>query len=585
MKIDTVVEMNFVKNGNFNYIKKSITPPLIFLLLSVFLSWKMYEFPKSLFALKVFETDGIFTQIQMQTLLDGALFNKTDHLGFPYGFSQWSSPQFSFVDGLIFWILGKLFNFTNYGFLSIFGLITLFLNAVTYFWLAKVYKFNLFVQYLFGLAAVFNPYVLNSLMHPHVMKIFSIPIFLILIKYVISNRRFLTKEKFFLFFILLSISLFWINVFFAIFLISSIILYLLKIFGLGNYSNFQITSIKLLLLTSVILIFNSIFYLINKDITGQNGREAWHSDIFSGKFTDVLVSSPFLNQLFNSNFEKLKIGASAESWAMMLGISLSISFLFMFFIILSGNFIKLTQDLNFLILIATITFFLFITGGLSNLQAAFFVILNSESPMRAWSRLSILIASIGLLFIFSSLNNRKILSNFIVGFFTFTLLLDLIYLPRLFDAKQNWSQSEYFNSVNYIKENLKPCPILQIPIDTYLVPQGALDKATRYYWTNFIPYLLLHEFKWTAGTYVGTKGWQNLENLPTELSRSNFDELSKTYCAIYFDKNFSDYQIARKAGINFQEGVWPGLNISPDLKPNFEDSRFSLYLLNDFKKY
>ena len=553
--------------------------------LAYLLSWKMFEFPKSLFTQKVFETDGIFTQTQIQTLVSGPLLFKNDHLGFPFGFSQWSSPQFSFTDQIFFKILGTFFNFSNYGYISILGFVIILINALTFFWLAKTFQFRISVQYFFGLIGASNPYVLNSVIHPHVMKIFIIPVFLILLKYFSSYKIISKKEKFIILLLLLSSSLFWVNVFFAIFFISTSVLLLLELFGYLKDKSILFISLKFLFIASLTLFFNSIFYLINLGITGENGREIWHSDLFSGKFTDILVSSPFINHVFNTYFERLKLGASAESWAMMLGIPLALSFVYVFLFIIGGVFINLSKELSFLILIAIISTFLFVTGGLSNLQAAIFAILDSESPMRAWSRISILIGSIGLILIFLTLKNVKIWNYSLIIFFTFTLILDLIFTPRLFNAESNWNKNEYFNSVTYIKKNLKPCPVLQLPIDTFLVPQGALDKANRYYWANFTPYIFLPDFKWTAGTYVGTKGWEYLINLPTNLDKTDFKHLSQTYCAIYFDKNFSDYQIARKAGINFEEGNWPGLKISISINPDYEDSRFNIYLLDANTKY
>ena len=580
MKLDKVVKMATTTKLQSKFYQKIQFTILVYVFLSYLLSWKMFEFPKSLFAQKVFETDGIFTQTQIQTLVSGPLFFKNDHLGYPFGFSQWSSPQFSFTDQIFFKILGKLFNFSNYGYISILGFIIILINSLTFFWLAKAYEFSISTQYFFGLLAAVNPYVLNSIMHPHVMKIFIIPVFLILIKYFSFHKAISKKEKILIFFILISSSLYWVNVFFAIFLISTFTLVLLKLFGYLKDKKIITISLKLFFITSLTLFFNSIFYLMNKDITGENGRETWHSDLFSGKFTDILVSSPFINHVFNEYFEKIKLGASAESWAMMLGFPLTISFAYILLIIIGGVFIKLKNDLNFLMLIAIISILLFVTGGLSNLQAAFFAILDSESPMRAWSRVSILIGSIGLILIFSALKYFKRWNDSLLLFFTFLLMLDLIFTPRLFNAESNWNENEYFSSVSYIKNNLNPCPVLQIPVDTFLVPQGALDKATRYYWTNFTPYIFLPDFKWTSGTYVGTNGWAYLANLPTTIDKSDFEQLSQKYCAIYFDKNFSEYQIARKAGLNFQEGNWPGIKILNTIRPDFEDSRFAIYLLH-----
>ena len=51
------------------------------------------------------------------------------------------------------------------------------------------------------------------------------------------------------------------------------------------------------------------------------------------------------------------------------------------------------------------------------------------------------------------------------------------------------------------------------------------------------------------------------------------------HASIVFDKNFSQYQIDRKAGLNMTQGQWPGLRISNSLLPEYEDTRYSVYII------
>jgi hypothetical protein len=89
----------------------------------------------------------------------------------------------------------------------------------------------------------------------------------------------------------------------------------------------------------------------------------------------------------------------------------------------------------------------------------------------------------------------------------------------------------------------------------------------------------LPEFNWTAAIYTNSLGWNELEKLPSTITEETFSQISKTYCAVLFDKNFSQYQIDRKAGLNGTQGLWPGLQIDSETLPEFEDTRFSIYLL------
>jgi hypothetical protein len=202
--------------------------------------------------------------------------------------------------------------------------------------------------------------------------------------------------------------------------------------------------------------------------------------------------------------------------------------------------------------------------------------------MRTWSRLSILIAILGLVIFYLLIENKmkKSFALFVASLIFLFSIIDLISMEKYIDDKSNWADQEHYKSVTFIGENLNPCPILQLPADTYLLPQGALDKALRFYWTNLIPYVILPEFNWTSATYTDSYGWTNvIEKLPIEIQPQDLTSLSKDYCAIYFDKDFSQYQIDRQAGLKGTIGLWPGLRISPELIPDYEDTRFSIYLI------
>jgi hypothetical protein len=312
---------------------------------------------------------------------------------------------------------------------------------------------------------------------------------------------------------------------------------------------------------------------------GDRDRLAWQSDLFSGKFTDVLLGSPFLNR-YISQLQNIIPGASPETWAMMLGIPLMISFVFGLYF--SISFISPLEKNNLFSAfkqLSIVSILFFVLGGLSNLQASFFVIIGSASPMRTWSRLSILIAILGLCLFFLtfkiSLKRAKIIAAPLLIF----ALVEILSVNKLFDAKSNWSEQELYGAVTFIEKQLDPCPVLQLPIDTYLLPQSALDQGYRYYWSGLVPYVALPEFNWTAAIYTNSLGWNELEKLPSTITKETFSKISKTYCAILFDKNFSQYQIDRKAGLNGTQGLWPGLRIDTDVLPEFEDTRFSIFLL------
>jgi hypothetical protein len=141
----------------------------------------MFAFPASLSITKIFETDGIFTQVQIQSFIDGAIFGSTDNLAFPYGYSHWISPQFGPLDSLLIWILGNFSSISNYGLLSIIGILTLILNLGSMYYLGFKINKNRLTAFTFGLIGLTTPFAINSLIHVHVMKIFIIPTVLIML--------------------------------------------------------------------------------------------------------------------------------------------------------------------------------------------------------------------------------------------------------------------------------------------------------------------------------------------------------------------------------------------------------------------
>ena len=134
----------------------------VYALLLLFISNRIYAFPSSLSLTKIFETDGIFTQVQIQSFIDGALFGSTDNLGYPIGYSHWVIPQFGIVDATIIWLLGNLTSITNYGLLTIAGILTLVLNLGSMYYLGFKINKNRVTAFSFGLIGLTTPFAINS---------------------------------------------------------------------------------------------------------------------------------------------------------------------------------------------------------------------------------------------------------------------------------------------------------------------------------------------------------------------------------------------------------------------------------------
>jgi hypothetical protein len=537
----------------------------------------LFEFPLSLNTSFIWETDGLLSQAQIQSIIDSGIFGSTNHLGYPYGFTQWNNPEISYIHALIIWLFARFFSITSYGFITLIAFTSVFLNSLFMYILASRVLKNRYFNYLFLLFGLLIPYSLYSLGHPHVITIYVYIALIILLINIDSVSR---KSIALFLIVLLSTNMFQlITITFIVSIL--IIVYLINFLIFRQNLNLLKNLLKIYFSILSIFLLNVFNFVYHSSINGQNGRTAYQSDIFAGKLTDLILSSPFLNK-FIPNLVDLQNGVSGE--IRQVGLPLVISIFFgLFFILIYPSFQIKDNGIKVLTSLFIITTLTFITGGFGNLQASLFVILGEISPMRSWSRLSILLGLISLVLLVVFLSERfgPKATNFFTSFIFLLAVLDFSQIPRDSKFQSNFNKIEESGFIKYIDSNIAPCPILQLPIDTYFLPQSSLDKGWRYYWNGMIPYVVLPEFSWTAATYVDSPGWDSLANLPTEIDQETISSLKLKYCAIVFDKNFSQYQIDRKAGLNSTQGLWPGLRISSSIVSNFEDTRYSVYLIND----
>ena len=572
-----VIHKNRVKTIINRIFQTRFFPALVSFTGAIFVTYYLFNFPFSLTNSFVWETDGLLSQAQIQSIIDSGIFGSTNHLGYPFGFTQWNNPEISYTHALAIWLLAKFFSITSYGFIILIAFTTVFLNSFFMYILASRILNNRNFNYLFLLFGLLIPYSLYSLGQPHVITIYVYIALIILLLRIDSVSR---KSIVFFLVVLLSTNMFQLI---TITFIASILIVVYLINFLIIRENLNLLKNLLKIYFSILFIFllNVVNFAYHSSISGQNGRTAYQSDIFAGKLTDLILSSPFLNN-FIPNLVDLQNGVSGEIRQVGLPFILTI-FFGLFFILVYPSFQIKDNGIKVLTTLFIITTLTFITGGFGNLQASLFVILGEVSPMRSWSRLSVLLGLISLVLLVVFLSERfgPKFTNVFASFIFLLAILDFSQIPRDSKFETNFDNIEEADFIKYIDSNIAPCPVLQLPVDTYFLPQSSLDKGWRYYWNGMIPYVVLPEFSWTAATYVDSPGWDSLANLPTEIDQKTISSLKLKYCAIVFDKNFSQYQIDRKAGLNSTQGLWPGLRISNSIISNFEDTRYSVYLIND----
>jgi hypothetical protein len=138
-----------------------------------------------------------------------------------------------------------------------------------------------------------------------------------------------------------------------------------------------------------------------------------------------------------------------------------------------------------------------------------------------------------------------------------------------------------YSAVKFLESETKDCPVLQIPVDTFpLVQDFIFYNGQKFVFNQTIPYILSDNNQWSLYAIPGNKFFQNYKDISSEIDIAAAEFLaSKGFCAILFDKEFSQWQIDRQAGLDFTVGKWPGLKMNLG-EPDFDDGRYQVYLLN-----
>jgi hypothetical protein len=323
-----------------------------------------------------------------------------------------------------------------------------------------------------------------------------------------------------------------------------------------------------------------LLMVISRNYSGEGSRFPWQSDVFGGRFLDVALSSPFLNNKYFL-IEKLAEGTSPEARTSFMGFVLgaSIAILIVYFINESSYNLDIPRDFKKLSLVILL---FFIVGGLGNLQAGAFVLIDQVSPARVWFRLGIILGILGFFVLLKFMDSSQLSKPVKVLVSIILIAISLLDL-KFTEQKQFIKKSDLiqFGPTEFINSNTNSCPVLQVPIDTYPLMQDFLsNNGDKFLYPQMIPYTLGSSNKWSLVATPNNAYWKNYTELPIEINSGNVMEVeNKGFCAILFDKDFSLWQIERKAGLNFTQGSWPGLQVKLP-KVDFENDRYQVYLLN-----
>ncbi len=509
---------------------------------------------------------------------EGNFLGISTNVGWPDGFAVWSNPAYGFGPYYASLLLSLIFGSLNvYQLYFLVLAVGLSINSFAGYWMAAREFSNKIYPLLIGLLIGLSPFGLLRIGHMPVAW-FYFPIIVIGVAFRLNRGQI---QKFNAFLILAIGGIFsplWWTI--ATLLIAFFV-FLTTLFKKQSFLHDFINWGLILtgIITSILPTFSLM--VVSRDYSGEGSRFPWQSDVFGGRFLDLVLSSPFLNSRFDL-IEKLQEGISPEARTSFIGLVLGASVIILFIYLLNDQNYSIDVPSDFKKLSLIILLF-FTVGGLGNLQAGFFVLFDQVSPARVWFRLGIVLGILGLFIVLKFLDSVNLSNSKIVFISIILVMLSLLDLNSI--TKREFIKTPdliEYAPTKFLETKTKDCPVLQIPIDTYPLMQDFLGQnGDKFIYPQMIPYTLSSNNKWSLVATPNNVYWKNYREMPSEVNSENVMILKQNgFCAILFDKDFSTWQIERNAGLDFTPGVWPGLRVNLP-KIDFENDRYQVYLLEN----
>ena len=486
--------------------------------------------------------DARWVQAMTLVTMRSDFLGKDGNIAWPSGLDMWSHPQL----GLLFQVLVKfislfiqnestvlLITFVAIGILNILAFRFLLIKIKDKFKL----DINLFAITLLSLTVGLNPFFLTKIAHLNVASFWLL--ILIFYAFLCSGRN---QRK-----LWVSLSagaalapLWWVVV--GI-LISSIMLILDTIQNRQSVKH----TIKVNLMLWIGTTLQLLLYVRSKVQDAPNPKRIIDSNVYGGHLIDIFQSSPYLNEVFPFIFKSSELTSTEWNAVGIFGLV---------FIVISMiqiiNYKKLKfkveykDEFRIIINLWIICLLFFLTGGLGNLLAGFMSWVDITSPARAWSRIILPFSMVSAIFVVININfmeiskklNKQYLYSFTAIIIFSITLLDAETTGKVPTVDKN-TIAEY-GPVNYLKNNLEPCPVLQIPIGGYPLERvwtSPEDYETIYY-RGFLPYLLEPTFKWSYGNWNPKKNELPIE-VNSVLNSREEQKIFEIFCAVLYNKKFA----------------------------------------------
>jgi hypothetical protein len=536
--------------------------------------------------------DIVWFQALAEIVSRSGPFGVSGLLAWPDGYSVWSHPQAGLLILSTFALLGGVFGLPSSATVAWTLVLISAANSISLMYFFRGISRNkllLPISLALALSLALSPFVLLKMPHLNVAPFFLIPIvFGILIRTQVKQAFSLnTKSGWFVLGLASILSPLW-----WVVLVLFILLGLLALYALTLSWSYFKTSFLAASAASIGLL---IQYLLHLSAPGSNAvtRGPWDSSSFGGHLLDAFVSSPWLDRLLGLR-ALLAPGLSVETSPVGLvgGVLACASIVGVFTFLIRRRSSDYPGGLIALLSLIVLLFFL--SGGIGELQAGVFVLMDSVSPARVWSRLIIILALLGaavfIIFLDRVLatsgkasragkaqNHQLLFIRFLIPMGVVGVgALEILGMGRGVYFLSQYDEFDEAKSVSFISTELPPnCPVLQLPIEsTPSVKVSVRDSWPDSYYRGFVPFLLDSDRPWSFGDYDRIQLSDSIAKIGLEVSsETEAVSVNSGFCAVLFDKKLA--QISLSSGANL-----PGSIVILDSLV-YSSERFDVFRLRD----
>lgn len=524
--------------------------------------------------------DQAWMQASAQVGMQSGPFATNTHTGWSSGFDPWAYPTGGAIGFFTMaWLFGLVEDSSSNVLVGIMAVTAAAIATATYaaVRVGAARPVHRYVAWLAALAMGISPYVLSKTGHYLVAALYLVPVVIAVIGVLrVRRSRRLTGWLLALVAATALVSTLWWTLVVAYLLAFGLLIAIV----LRNWPWVRLTGMVLgaVGVGAMLPIGLSLTHAVS---AATWNRQPWDSRGLSGSLTDFVLASPFLRSLW-PGLDHILPATSAE--LSTVGLLPSVAALAALAMALTA-YLRFTDDdrrsIGWLLVALQVTLLTFLTLGLGTMSEALLSLVGIESPLRAWSRLSIVVALIGIMLVAPWLSDRvaalrgrlrPVVLSLVAVVAVALMLADVRAIVAM--TPRTLPDIAEVPAVDYLAETVGDCPVAQLPVGSF--PDFPMADGTElsitYYYRGFVPYLLNPEGHWSFGAALGTASDTLLRSLPATVEMPDLLALrSAGYCAVLYDNEYAEW--VRTRGME-----WPG-EATRGLVPDWSGERFDVYLL------